>query len=630
MDPTAQAAVRTDGQTSRWRALRSPALLTLLVFLGLAFWHFRSTWAAPREATIGGLGDPWLFVWFLKWDQLALAQAHNPLISHDLNFPTGVNLMWNTSVILPGALFGGVTATLGPVLTYNLLVTLALPLSAWAAYLVFRRYVSSQLAAGAGGLVYGFSPYMLAHAMGHLHLILAITPPLLLALLDEILVRQRAPALWLGVALGALAAAQLLTSEELLASEVLAATGAVALLALLYPRRVRAHAPYAFKALGAAAAVGLLLVAWPLRVQFLGPEHPHTPIQRPGIAVTDLANFVVPTGLERFTSSSALAISRHFTGNASEHDGYLGVPLLLLLGWVAVRWWRRPVVRVASLLALALAIASLGSRLHVAGRVTAVHLPWRAVQGIPVIDNMLPNRLMLYVFLLAGLLVAVFADAVLAHRKAWRVALGVGALTLALLPLVPRSPALATPVALPPFFASPAADRIPAGSVVLVAPFSHYPPTVAPMLWNAMSGMRFRMPEGYFVGASRAGRAEWGPATTPLSQALEGIEAGGPPPPPTPAVHAVLDGVLRGWRVQTVLVGPMRHRSAMVAFFTRLLGRLPTSVGGVLAWWDVGRADSAAVAGRGLGDPLGGCRPGRANSEARCPPLRTGRPAHLP
>ena len=627
MDPTAQAA-RTDEQTSRWRALGSPALLTLLVFLALSFWHFRLTWAAPREATIGGHGDPWLFVWFLKWDQLAVTQAHSPLISHDLNVPAGVNLMWNTSVMLPGVLFAGLTATLGPVLTYNLLVTLALPLSAWVAYLVFRRYVTSQLAAAVGGLVYGFSPYMLAHAMGHLHLILAVTPPVMLVLLDEILVRQRAPALWLGVALGVLAAAQLLTAEELLASELLVATCALALLALLYPRRVRAHAPYAVKALGAAAAVGLLLVAWPLREQFLGPEHPHTPIQRPGVAVTDLANFVVPTGLQRFTSCAAVALSSHFAGNGTERDGYLGVPLLLLLGWVAVRWWRRPLVRIASLLALALAIASLGSRLHIAGHVTAVRLPWRIIQAIPVIDNVLPNRLMLYVFLLAGLLVAVFTDAVLKQRKAAGVALGVVALTLALLPLLPRSPAPSTRLALPPFFASAAADRIPPSSVVLVAPFAHYPPTVAPMLWHAVSGMRFRMPEGYFVGADAAGRAEFGPSPTPLSRVIETIQAGGPPPPSTPAVHAILVGVLRGWHVQTVIVGPMNHRPEMAGFFTRLLGRPPTLVGGVLAWWDVDHAGPAAVAGRRHGIWLGGCRPARASGEPRCQASRSAKPAH--
>jgi hypothetical protein len=595
VDPIAQSAP-TDGRTTRWQVLRSPALGTLLIFLGLAVWHFRLTWTAPREVTIGGHGDPWLFVWFLKWDQVAVAHAHSPLVSQYLNVPAGVNLMWNTSVILPGILLAGVTATLGPVFTYNLLVTLALPLSAWAAYLVFRRYVASQLAAGVGGLVYGFSPYMFAHAIGHLHLILAVTPPLMLALVDEILVRQRAAAVRLGVALGAVAAAQLLIAEELLASELLAATGAAALLALLYPRQVRAHAPYAGKALATAAVVGLLLVAWPLRVQFLGPEHPHTPIQHSGLAVTDLANFVVPTGLQRFTSPAAVAISDHFTSNGTEWNGYLGLPLLLLLFGVAARWWQRPLVRVASLLALGLAIASLGPRLHIAGHLTRVRLPWLAVQAVPVIDNVLPNRLMLYVFLLAGLLVAVFADAVLGQGNPRRITLGILALALALLPLVPRSPASSTPLAVPPFFASHAVDHVPASSVALVAPFAHYPSTVAPMLWQALSGMRFRMPEGYFVGADTMGHAQFGPSATPLSRAMEAIQAGRPPPPPTPAALAVLVGVLRGWRVQTVLVGPMGHQATMADFFTTLLGRPPTPVGGVLAWWNVNHTHSTRSA----------------------------------
>jgi hypothetical protein len=70
---------------------------------------------------------------------------------------------------------------------------------------------------------------------------------------------------------------------------------------------------------------------------------------------------------------------------------------------------------------------------------------------------------------------------------------------------------------------------------------------------------------------------------------MEAIQAGRPPPPPTPAVHATLLGILRGWRVQTVLVGPMGHQATMVGFFTTLLSRPPTPVGGVLAWWNVGR-----------------------------------------
>jgi hypothetical protein len=49
----------------------------------------------------------------------------------------------------------------------------------------------------------------------------------------------------------------------------------------------------------------------------------------------------------------------------------------------------------------------------------------------------------------------------------------------------------------------------------------------------------------------------------------------------------VLIAVLRGWRLQTVLVGPMAHQATMAGFFTTLLGRPPTPIGGVLAWWNV-------------------------------------------
>jgi hypothetical protein len=572
-------------------------MATLLVFLALALWHFRHTWAAPRARTVGAPGDPWLFVWFLKWDQVALARHQDPLVTRLLNAPAGVNLMWNTSVLLPGMLLAGVTATLGPVLTYNLLMTLALPLSAWVAYLVFRRYVTSNLAAAAGGLLYGFSPYMIAHAFGHLHLVLAVTPPLLLALVDEILVRQRASPWWLGAALGVVAAAQLLTAEELLASELLVAVGALVLLALLHRRQVRAHAPYAAKALGVGLATGLVLAAWPLWVQFHGPGHPHTAIQAPGVAVTDLANFVLPTWVQRFAPAVALRISGHFTSNATEWDGYLGIPLLLLLSGVAVAWWRRPLVRVASLLALGVAVLSLGPRLHLGGHITGVHLPWRAVEAVPVFRDMLPNRLMLYVFLLAGLLLAVFADAMLAGARASprRAALGVAAVVLALLPLTPRFPAPSTPLELPAFFTSRSVDRIPPGSVVLVAPFAHYPQTVAPMLWQALSGMRYRMPEGYFVSADALGRAQFGPTMTPVSDAMEAIQAGLEPTPLTPAMRARLDDTLRGWGAHTVLVGPMAERPRMVRFFTALLGRPPALDGGMAVWWNVDPAATAAA-----------------------------------
>src|SRR5579863_1521254 len=64
-------------------------------------------------------------MWFLAWTAFALGHHHMPLFSTYLDYPAGVNLMWNTSVLLPGALLAPLTDRAGPVVSYNVLVTLA-------------------------------------------------------------------------------------------------------------------------------------------------------------------------------------------------------------------------------------------------------------------------------------------------------------------------------------------------------------------------------------------------------------------------------------------------------------------------------------------------------------------------
>ena len=88
----------------------------------------------------GGDGDPAIFMWFLRWVPFALEHGHDLLVTHHLNYPDGVNLMWNTSLPLPGLLLAPVTEAWGPVLSFNLLLVLAYGLSAWCAYLAIRRF----------------------------------------------------------------------------------------------------------------------------------------------------------------------------------------------------------------------------------------------------------------------------------------------------------------------------------------------------------------------------------------------------------------------------------------------------------------------------------------------------------
>src|SRR5205823_3527182 len=83
-----------------------------------------------------------------------------------LDYPAGANLTWSGLFPLPALILSPLTLWLGPVVSYNLLATLALALSAWTGFLAVRRYVPSAAAATIGGLLYGFSPALVAHALG--------------------------------------------------------------------------------------------------------------------------------------------------------------------------------------------------------------------------------------------------------------------------------------------------------------------------------------------------------------------------------------------------------------------------------------------------------------------------------
>ena len=214
---------------ARGRSAWPASLAVLGVCASLAALLFLGAWRSPTHRWAGGSGDPVLFLWFIRWGAHAWAHGTSPFITHHLNFPVGVNLMWNTAVPLASLAVAPVTARWGATVAYDLLATAAVALSTWCAYVMISRYVPRRSAALAGALVYGFSPFMLAEGAGHLHLMLAFTPPLVFLVLDELLVRQRHRPEVTAVALGALVAAQVLISEEVAASEVLVAALAVLL-----------------------------------------------------------------------------------------------------------------------------------------------------------------------------------------------------------------------------------------------------------------------------------------------------------------------------------------------------------------------------------------------------------------
>ena len=583
--------------------------LALLSYVLLALLLFTSAWRSPGTLAIGGGVDTPQFMWFFRWPAFALTHGDNPLVSNYIDFPAGMNLMWNASMPLIGAVLTPVSLLLGPVLSFNLVTTLAVALSAWTAYLAIRRYVRSQLAAGVGGLLYGFSPFMVAHSLGHPHVTVAFIPPLFLIVLDEILRRQAHPFWRSGLVLGLLAAAQLVIGEELLATSVIVAALGLVILVGLHPDQVAARVPGALRALGVAAGVFVVLAAVPLAVQFAGPQRVSGLLQEPNVFVSDLLGFIVPTELQAIAPSSLTRISNRFTGDIAEWTSYVGIPLIVLLAFVVIRLWSQTIVRFAALLGIMIALLSLGPTLHLGGRIShipsfvlglafpllAAFLParvmlytftagWLALMKLPVLGNILPGRLMLFGYLLVGLLLAIFIDDYLRGATRRRLVLGTLVVVVALMPLLPRWPYPQTSAAVPAFFTSGDVRQLPEGSVALVAPFSHGDEANA-MLWEAASGMRFRMPEGYgFIpGPSQD------PPLTVTQSVLVRIQHGDDPPVVTDGLRQQILDDISSLRVQTVIVGPMPHEDRVVELFTNVLQSTPASIGGVYLWRGIGQ-----------------------------------------
>jgi hypothetical protein len=562
------------------------AALPPLLFLGLAMLLFHSAWAAPATTTVGVRGDADATIWYHAWTQYAVAHRVSPVLTDHLNYPDGVNLAWQTAQPLTGLASWPLAATAGPYAAYDVVATLALALSAWCAYIVIRRWVVRRGAAFAGALLYGFSPYMAAHSLGHLNLTTAFTPPLMLAVLDELLVRQRRGPWRAGLLLGALATLQLLVSEELLATEALMGAAAMAVLAVLYPSRVGLRAAHALRALAVAATLVVVCGSWLLVVQFTGPHHLGGTFQHPGGFSSDLLAFAVPTSIQQVWPHAANRLVSHFTGNLSEQTAYLGLPLLLILAYTVWRFRAAGWVRVVALLGALAAVLSMGPTLHIRGHATHLPLPWLVFEHTPVLANVVPSRLMLYSYLAAGLLLALFVDH-LWHMSRWRGVGGAALVAAAVVLLLPRFDFPASAHQDPAFFnAGGDVQRIPAGSDVLVAPFVARGDDVDPEAWQVLAGMRFRMPSGYFLQPDPADHASHliGPMRRPLSQAMIDIYDGQAPPPLTPGLRAALDRDLGYWRVRAVVVGPMPHRDAMVAFLTALLGAPPQEDQGVEFW----------------------------------------------
>lgn len=150
----------------------------LAFYVVLAFVFTLPSSIHPSQSLLGRGGDNYLHAWFLWEFARALVHGQNPFHTTLILYPMGANLTWATTDILGQIMAVPLSLLLGPVVTYNVLVVLQLALGAFFARVLCLRVCRNAMAATIGGIVFGFSPFLLVHALGHLSLITTFPLPI--------------------------------------------------------------------------------------------------------------------------------------------------------------------------------------------------------------------------------------------------------------------------------------------------------------------------------------------------------------------------------------------------------------------------------------------------------------------
>ena len=146
-------------------------------------------------------------------------------------------------------------------------------------------------------------------------------------------------------------------------------------------------------------AVAAVLLAYPVWMGFDGPQHFTGPPS--------------PRQIRTTTTYSAFWSQDHFNEShwewrhsgpawllgavTTEAGGYIGVPVIILTGYLALRSRRSPRMQLAVVLLFVAALLSLGPHLAIDGRLTHLPLPFWLLDHLPLVNGILPVRISLEV-----------------------------------------------------------------------------------------------------------------------------------------------------------------------------------------------------------------------------------------
>jgi len=545
----------------------------LLFYLGLSFTFFgRGLVGKFTSYHVGKrIGDPAQFMWFLAWLPHAVSQKLNPFFCAALWAPDGINLAWTPLMPLGGLIMAPITAILGPAASYNLLCLLLPALAAFSAYLVCRYVTGSWLSSIFGGYLFGFSGYMLYYLWaGDVDLLTVFTIPLavyvvLRAMRGELSNRA------LVVCLTALLVVQLGLFIEIFATAMVFAVITILSALAVYSGETRRRLHKLLLPIVISYVIALLIASPYLYYMFVGPlpsGHFWPLFEFSG----DLVFFLLPSRASALGSLPLIAnLLDRIPDTVYVGFCYIGPVLLaVIVGW-GYQHRREPTGRFFICILLIVAILAMGPNLIVAGR-RLWPLPGLLLWRLPLIGAALPVRFAIYMALAVAMITALWLSTGTPTSYTKH-----AVVVLAFLYSMPNLSSVYWNVLnyTPPFFKNDTFRRyLSRDEIVVLVPYGWLSNA---MMWQAETGMYFRMAGGY-TGPPPAEFERW-PAVVALYN-------GAYLPEPEPQLKAFL----AAHQVTAVLVDERAADSAdprerqSYRIVREALGPAPLQAGGMLIY----------------------------------------------
>ncbi len=344
------------------------------------------------------------YIWTLYWWPYAISKHINPIFSTYIWHPYGTDLSFAPASV-PGASLIALPITLifGPVVSFNILIIIGNALSAFLTFLIIKYLTQSFMAGVIAGLLFGFSTYQFVQVI-HLHTELTFLIPLI-GYLFLLFWEKKIQSVAFILLVGSCLTLQFLFAIEIFVTLTLFIGISLIIFTLVYHEHFKKLIHFLMNLSGAYALCAILLLPFIYTAFKNGiPTKPFNPAVFFSI---DPLNFIIPTTATYIGANAFAQISSTF-GSIFETSAYLGIPAIAIIIHYVVKYWHEKMPIFLFFTLLCFMILSLGPKLHIAGH-SSLPLPEFFINKLPVINQLLPGRLTVYVFFLASLLIGLWA-----------------------------------------------------------------------------------------------------------------------------------------------------------------------------------------------------------------------------